>query len=249
MTRTAQLIRATFASTFGDPRRLLLIMAPLALFSFAASFVTPGLPPPESGPEEVRAYFETHSLVFIGTGLIKLILSLLTIVIWHRAVLLGERLAFPQAGTVFVYFGRLLTLLLVMLPIAIVASFVLEFAAVILSQIMPALTDALSAMLAIGIVVIGLRLSLILPATAIGTTLGLRAAWERTEGYSLALLLTAIATQILPLLLVILGFSLMGPVPVLGAVCFALQAGLSVVLGVSYLSQLYLITANKTDMP
>ncbi|MEX0301832.1 MAG: hypothetical protein AB3N24_05365 [Leisingera sp.] len=116
--------------------------------------------------------------------LLSLLIGMWSVVAWHRFVLLEE---LPQGWVphlrserVMAYFGRsfqiLLVLFCMMLPILLVVLFVL----MALSGAEPVVLEVISLPIAILVTYLVLRLSVILPAAALGVDMGLRDVWRYT---------------------------------------------------------------------
>jgi hypothetical protein len=128
-----------------------------------------------------------------------------TAVAWHRLILLDERppLVYLRVGRrVLRYLGRFLLIGLTALPVQLLSALLLYFFVhyylggfpVLLSPGVPPSTGKSLAMLLVGLIVLSpalliiARLSVSLPAVALGRPIGFEDVWQLTEGNSLRLL-------------------------------------------------------------
>ena len=179
-------------------------------------------------------------VIFITCALLSLFVVIFWIIVaWHRFVLLEE---YPTGvippfrfDRITAYFGRLL-----MLSLVGVLAFV-PFGLLIsgLAQVAPGLTFLLFVFIGLLLLVCICRLSLILPAAAIGRPLGLGESWQATAGASGAILLTVLLTAVLQILVETIG-SLLIVVPIIGII-FVLVASMLIVplINVSVLTTMY----------
>jgi hypothetical protein len=141
-------------------------------------------------------------LLILGyiAGLLPLIAGVSIAVAWHRRIILGEQPGLSGsnilAGELWRYIGvGILIMLVTTLPLV----FILVLAVVLASQSIAALVGLLLCLAAIAVV---LRLSLILPARAIGDVgLTIREAWHRTRGNTWRLFWGTVACTLPPAIL------------------------------------------------
>ena len=147
-------------------------------------------------------------LVVVSTLLVA-IPAVWMAVAWHRLILLGERprSIFPpfHAGRLSAYFFYSVLLVLAFLLLAPVLGRLGGFLIHLRKpqELWTAILFA-SALIYLPLGLIMLRLSPILPATAIGATFGLRDAWSKTRGANLAII-TIVVLAILSIKLINLG--------------------------------------------
>ena len=117
---------------------------------------------------------------------LSLLIGMWSVVAWHRFVLLEEMpqgwVPPVQGDRVLAYFGRsvqiALVLICLMLPLVLVGMLL----ATMLSGAGPTLLALLDLPLSIIVTYFVLRLSVLLPAAALGASMGLREAWNTTSG-------------------------------------------------------------------
>lgn len=190
--------------------------------------------------------------VFVGGFLFMFLLIfavfLWVAVAWHRFVLLEE---YPKrilptfhAGRIFAYFGQLFVIGLMVLALFVP----LALLSVGLGQGIPAVAALILLIGYLFVLVITMRLSITLPATAIGQPLTFRQAWDQTQGANgviVVMLLASIAFQvILQLVLAVFGI-----IPVIGAL-LSVFVGLIVVpvLNLSLLTTMYGVFIQKRQL-
>jgi hypothetical protein len=186
----------------------------------ALANLKPDQPPPETPePAEIA--------VLLNIGNILLLLAGLSIAVaWHRLMILGERPGFSGSNlaskTVWRYIGMAIALFLInFLPAVVILFPALYF-------LFPAnaggglpasgsfaVIPLVLVLVAVGIAV-GIRLSLLLPARAVGDlSMTFRQAWLRTRGNTWRLFWGLVVTTMAPMLLVQIAFvTLIGaPIP------------------------------------
>lgn len=128
-------------------------------------------------------------------------------VLWHRMILLDEKRDAPFAFRL----DRLVWLYFVYGLIVAIPLFLASLATLALDLFTGALfvvALALDLMLIVALMVVSLRLSLVLPAVALGEDLGLSEAWRVTEGNGLALVGATVIIVILTSLIVLVPYLL-----------------------------------------
>jgi hypothetical protein len=120
--------------------------------------------------------------VFVFSFIVSLVVSLWIVVGWHRFILLQEQPAsfFPRwsGDRMLAYVWRVIILALVLIAVVLPMGLVFTLVGNWLS---PLVTVPLLIGMALIASVISLRISLILPAAAIGRNLTLRESWEATS--------------------------------------------------------------------
>lgn len=192
---------------------------------------------PELMPEDFGAFFTG----LIGFSLLSLIFTLWVIVAWHRFILLEET---PEGwvtpfngGRILAYFGQILKLTLVGLLLSIPLAIFIGIVAAMASGNSVALL-VVAVPLGVILFLLFYRLSVILPASAIGKPITLRQAWTATEGSFFAILVLVVAGGLFQMCIQFLGGFLIA-IPMLG---FAVNLLISFALGMinaSILTTLY----------
>ncbi|WP_152610506.1 hypothetical protein [Leisingera sp. ANG-DT] len=117
-------------------------------------------------------------------AILSLLIGMWSVVAWHRFVLLEELPQgwVPQLRTdrVMAYFGRSLQIALVLFCMMLPVLLVILFLTMALSGAGSATLHLINLPIAIFITYLVLRLSVILPAAALGKDMGLRDAWNST---------------------------------------------------------------------
>lgn len=192
------------------------------------------------GEGELDAQFSASAA---GSILLQIVASLWVAVAWHRFVLLEET---PEgyippfnAGLMVAYFLK--GLLLFALTFAAMA--VLGGGAFILIAIEVLITVLLGAVVAgvmiLAVIVISARLSIIMPAAALGQPLTLRQAWDATEGMTLPIVLA----YALLLLVLAIGGALVGVLAsftgIFGVILAIVFNAMTTLFGLSFLTTIY----------
>jgi len=167
-------------------------------------------------------------------------------VAWHRYVLKVEKpttLIPPFHGDrILGYLGKSILLIIIAIPIALVASFIVGFvfSAFYTTGQMPGMGLGILAgiIVMLPVIVVIYRMSVILPGSALGQPLGLREAWSKTAGSSGAIVFLAVLS-IVAAIAIDLPLMLMGSVPLLGFVWATATAWLKMMVGISILTTLY----------
>ena len=171
-------------------------------------------------------------------------------VLWHRYILNGER---PKrfvprwnGANILAYFGRTLLITLCLLPFSLVFGIAMSG--------LPFLVDALPLWLTMTVLVGGAplfllvlfavigRLSVILPAAAIGKSVSLGQAWKATKGSTTAIAVMnvlLILLLIIPLMLPPLIVAIVPALTILGAVLTCALDWFVTLLFVSFMTTLY----------
>lgn len=192
---------------------------------------------PELMPEDSGSFFTG---VF-GFSILSLIFTLWVIVAWHRFILLEEE---PEGwvtpfngGRVLAYFGQILKLMLIGVLLSIPVGILIGIVTAIASgNTMAMLVVAVP--LGVILFLMFYRLSVILPASAIGKPITLRQAWSATEGSFLAIFVLVVVGGIFQTSIQFLG-GFLTAIPMLG---FAVNLLISFALGMinaSILTTLY----------
>ena len=166
---------------------------------------------------------------------------------WHRFVLLAEypRGIFPtfRFDRILAYFGRGFLLGLLMgvafMPISMLVSATTGGGA---------FTAALLVVYVLFLVVCFYRLSIILPAAAIGTPLSISGAWSNTEGTTGTIFVLLIVNFLFQFLVQMV-FALLAIIPVLGVLLTVLFSILVLpLINVSLLTTMYGVFVEKRDL-
>ncbi|MEM1302700.1 MAG: hypothetical protein AAGH17_08970 [Pseudomonadota bacterium] len=128
-------------------------------------------------PENLGSFFMVQTLVLVGS----IIAGAWLAVVWHRFVLLEEYPANTvpafDASLVFRYVGKLIVIFLVMMGVALAGALVMA----LIGAIVPFVGALLAAGLAVVLIWASIRLSVMLPAAAIGYSMPVSEAWAKTE--------------------------------------------------------------------
>lgn len=179
--------------------------------------------------------------------LISLVISLWIVVAWHRYVLLNEASAgVPtfRGDQMLAYFGKSLLIGLVMIPIILVASIAIGLIMVPLSMVAGGTTPLLISMVAGVLVlmpmsVIATRLSLILPAAALGESMTLKQSWGATSGKTMTIAALMIVLFGASLLVDLPAQWLFGPASVVTMLWAFFTGWFKMMIGASVLTTLY----------
>ena len=200
-------------------------------------------------PTAASGFDPANLVVLLPIVVVGLVTNIWIAVAWHRYVLLDEMpgaVVAPFNGErMLAYFGNSLRLFLIALGIAIAVILVAVIAATLsrgaqassdlLVQLAPLVIYAL-------IAIILYRLALILPASAVGKSIGLRDAWSATAGATGTIvglaILSVLCVLVLDLPAMLLGNS-GAPFVWLGVVWQTAVGWIEVMVGVSILTTLY----------
>ena len=186
-------------------------------------------------------------LLLVLIILVVIATALWIAVAWHRYILLGESpsglLPPIHQDRMLAYLGRGFVLfLLFMVTGAILLGLVASMAAVI-----PAVALIIGFAVGLAMVVIFYRLSVILPAAALGQSMSLKQALEHTRGatgtiviIALSLFMTELAIQTVTLLLSF--------IPVVGVLASIAATMFTTMLGISILTTLYGYYIEKREL-
>ncbi|MDX1743297.1 MAG: hypothetical protein R3186_06855 [Ruegeria sp.] len=167
---------------------------------------------------------------------------------WHRFILLEEYPSgiFPpfRMDLILAYLGRVLMLVLIMfvgyIPIAIVFA--------VLGQSLVAVSIVVTVVYSVFLLISFYRLSIILPAAAIGKPITLGEAWSQTVGAGADIIFLVIVAVLFQLL-VQLAFTMLAVIPVLG-VLLSVFFGMLILpmVNVSILTTLYGVFVEKREL-
>lgn len=212
---------SSYARNFGDVLQIcwvwLAITVPLRwLEAFWTAERTTGLKPAaqaESGPFAMIAFSWVTTFFFV-------IANVSVAVAWHRRLILDERPKLSGSNIISNSLWRYLKTFLMISLIAILPALVVAVPALLL--IFPDVDDGdtglpsmiamlLPAMIYLVMWIVGLRLSLLLPARAVtDLELRLRQAWARTRGNTWRMLWGTMACALLPIVASVVLVSLLG---------------------------------------
>ena len=213
---------------------LRIALLPTALGAVALVVVGFALPQSQAADGEVAA---RGSMIL--TGLISILIWALAmvwmLVNWHRFILLSE---YPSGwlpplrrGAIGAYLWRAVQMTLM----AIVALIPFVVLMVILGGL-----NGVPLMIWAGLTLYGFyRISPVLPAAAIGETLGMRAAWDATRPGAGAIVIVIILTMVVAQLASVIDVLLTGSIPFLGAILSILMTAALVLLNASILTTIY----------
>lgn len=172
--------------------------------------------------------------------LAQVIVSAWVVVRWHRYVLMPEAGHAPTPPI-----DRVLAYVLVMIQIALLLVFSVMLVA-LASSILGALGAALMFVLVLVIYTFAVRLSIALPAAAIGAPLGLRRALAVTEGHSMVIFGVIVLALLisLVLLLPVLGLTIILPA-ILHPMLNGVLSGMYAIITGSILTTLYGVYVEK----
>ncbi|MCB4456931.1 hypothetical protein [Leisingera sp. McT4-56] len=121
---------------------------------------------------------------FFLVVVLSLLIGMWSVVAWHRFVLLEEMpqgwMPHMQGSRIMAYFGRSVQIALVLICMMIPVMLFVLLVTTILSGAGPAALQLINLPIAIFVTYLVLRLSVILPAAALGADMGLRDAWNFT---------------------------------------------------------------------
>lgn len=248
-----QIFRHSLSMVLRNFGRALHIYAVPWLIAVAAVFLVvlaAGLPFDMLGggvAEPVDASTAKLVLVFFAMFVIIVLTSLWIAVAWHRYVLLEET---PQGvmppihqDRIAAYFGRgLLLFLAFLIPGAILA-----FLIATLVQISVGSAIFFGAILGFALAVLFYRLSVILPAAALGKKMSFSDALETTKGATGPIVVAGICFLILQ---IVTNFaaSLLAFIPLVGFLASILTAMFLTMVGISILTTLYGVYVEKREL-
>lgn len=193
--------------------------------------------------------------------LVAIIASIWAVVGWHRYVLLEERtriLPKLQPASMLVYFWKMLLTFLVSIPVLIVAIVLASVVGGLIGIIAAAVgvaEAALVAVVALGgvigfvpMVLIGYRLSPLLPSAALDKPMTLGTAWAAMSGKNWMLLALALITVLASLILAIPTFFVM-PTSVFGQAYSAIIGWIQLTVGASIITTLYGVYVEGRELP
>lgn len=218
---------------------LVLTLAGFALLSLAAPAPQPGLESaPVMGPGELG--------MFLVGLMVNFVLGAWVAVAWHRFVLLQEYPAsfLPswRGPEVMTYIGRLLLVGAVLVAVGVAALLVLAifpFTAIL----GPGAVLATGAITGFLLAVVSFRISLILPAAALGREMSLGESWRQTA--PLALDIAGLAAIVMVFALFFGVLSLPGPI---GLVVSFVVNWIGVMVSASLLTTLYGMTVEGREL-
>lgn len=189
-----------------------------------------------------------------GFFLLYLIAMIWMAVSWHRYCLLAE---YPGAvlpnfhgDRILAYIGKSVLLFIVFFIVGMVGSFVIGgiMAAGRGSGVMAALGGALGLVGVIFLMIAFYRLSLILPAAAIGQPLGLGEAWNATRNMTMTIVGVVIIAFLFFLIVNLVVMAITMVIPPLGAVSQIVLTWLQTVIGLSILTTIYGVAVEGRDI-
>lgn len=179
---------------------------------------------------------------------VSLVTSLWIVVAWHRYILLEENtggLPAFRGDRMLAYFGKSLLIGLVLVPVILIASILI---AMVTTPIMTLLGSASSAavsgvtagiLILVPIMVIATRLSLILPAAALGESMTHKQSWKATSGASMTILGVMAILMVASLVVDLPAQWLFGPDSMVAIVWSIVTGWFKMMIGASILTTLY----------
>lgn len=245
------IIGHSLKQVFGNLSAALRISLILSLVPLAASFAL-GIDGFFRNPEEFQFMLQMGNVPivsFIVFLLISLVTAIWIAVAWHRYVLLGEApgavVPAPNGERMLSYLGSTVILVIIGIVLGFVIGLVGGFILSALFSSVRTMTGVYIAMvvafvvIALPILVIMTRLSLVLPAAAVGKPLGLGGSWDATRGTTGTIVVVVIVLALASLALQYIGAKIL-PAGSIGLMIwtFVLQ-WLSVIVGLSVATTLY----------
>lgn len=219
---------------FGNLGDALRISGILFLMASGATLASANLLPPNGGP--LRATIALLALLF-GVAL-----NVWIAVAWHRYVLLDER---PQTVVPPINGSRMLAYLgysALLVLVGVIAGVVILVAFTLLSALNApqVLTVPAAIVVFLAILAMSYRLSIILPASSVEKSLGLRQAWAATTGTTWTMLGIALLTLIFFFVLAVPGALLAYAHLTLAAeLCNAVFGWVTLMVGVAVVTTIY----------
>ncbi len=211
-----------------------------AAYIFGRSMMGPGEPMRE---QMMRGDFPIGGLlIFI---LLALVTGLWIAVAWHRHVLGGEApgAVLPpfNGDRMLAYFGYSLLIAVILIPLALVLGFVASWFVGPMMQ---------SGRIVLGLIVVGLvvylpmlvvafRLSVALPAAALGKPLGIGGAWNKTKGTTGTMVLLAVLAVVFAVVIDLPAGYVFPANSILSLIWSAAAQWVALMVGVSILTTLY----------
>lgn len=225
--------------TIGPALIATLLLAPLAF--------NVDLPVDENGELMVENLPPSATAFFLAAFAVGFTVFAWIAVAWHRFILLEE---YPSgilprfaSDRVLAYFGRVAILFLV----ALTAMYALSFVFVLLSQI-GFLGIIVQGAVYIGFVVCLTRLSIVLPAAAVGDAMTLKEAWAKTEGAGGPILSLVVLSALFQFMVQYI-VGMFAIIPVLGILVLLFFGALIIpMFNVSILTTLYGVFVEKREL-
>jgi len=236
------LFRHSVQLVLSDWRNALRITGLLYLIYAVPSLIFGLFFPVPTDPSQAMAAAAGAAPLALLTGILALIAFVWIAVTWHRYILLGETPAgqLPAFDTnrMLAYAGYSLLVSL----IAGIAGFIVGGIVGVLTVMVPFLfVVAMFCAIAAGLIV-GYRLSPILPSAALGKTLSFGAAWEATKGASTDIIILAIISALASIIIDIPAWilALAGAPGAFLALLWTLATGwVKLIVGISIITTIY----------
>ena len=246
-----QIFTHALRMVFGNFKQVLQITigpALIATIVVVAAVLFIGIPEETLATESEQAIPDGFGLLFFVIFVVVFAVVFWIAVSWHRYVLLEEYpsgfLPVFRTDRILAYFGRGILLALIMLVFFVPIMFVV----VGLLGAVPALGAIVGIIVYAFVVVAVMRLSITLPATAIGQPVGFGEAWEATKGYGGAILIL-LAVSFVFQVLVQLAIALFSFIPLLGALVSIFFAMLIIpMINLSILTTMYGVFIEKRQL-
>ncbi|MBW4707820.1 hypothetical protein KX928_08490 [Roseobacter sp. YSTF-M11] len=245
MSTPINIFNRTFALIFAEPGQTLKVISPGVIACTVAAILT-GASVTGLDATDLAVPSVTNPLLFICALVIGAFGIIAFAVLWHRHALLTDdaraEVMRPSAGV----FGQYLLGAIIIFGITFVASIPGGFVIGLLAAIFPQTASAsyligvaLGAMLGIFLSWIALRVSLILPAAAIGQKLKLSESWRATGTISRDVFWTAVLLGVLNFVIAELSGGIAAMLPGLSIAVGSIQIVIQSLIYVSVLSTLY----------
>ncbi len=246
--RASDILRHSLRQVFGNLAAALRISAVLYAVQAAASLVLGlNLLLDQAAMQQAMASgaFPWGKLALVMV--ISLVTSLWIVVAWHRYVLLHETsdgVPTFRGDRMLAYFGKSLLIGLVMVPVLLGVSIALGLIMVPLTMasggtppVLLSLVAGVLIMIPVGVV--ATRLSLILPAAALGETMTLKQSWAATSGATLTIAVLIAILFGVSMLVDLPAQFLFGPASVATMIWMFLTGWFKMMIGASVLTTLY----------
>ncbi|WP_141117922.1 hypothetical protein [Leisingera sp. JC1] len=171
---------------FGDLLKVFLVPVLLIVVIFSAFLELSGLPDfLQSGTVSVLPESATQNGLPLLVVFVTLFIGIWSVVAWHRFVLLEEIpeswVPRVQGDRIMAYFGRSIQIVLVLICMMIPLLLIVMLTTSVLSFAVPAVMELIDLPLAILLTYLVLRLSVLLPAAALGAKFEVGDAWRSTK--------------------------------------------------------------------
>ena len=176
--------------------------------------------------------------------LIMVVTGLWIAVAWHRYILRveepGSVIPAFKGDRMLAYFGYSLLIVIILILVSLVLGLIVGFVVAPFLAGSPMIAVVIIGILVyVPLVIIGYRISVVLPAAALGENLGIGGAWEKTQGTMGSLLLLAIISLIGAVVIDLPAAYLFTPGSILSIIWSAITQWIVLMVGISILTTLY----------